>query len=350
MAENYYRERNAANVKKIRELRENLPIFCTEFFLGIEPRTTPLTRLNYCYDLKAFFEFISQLKYGNKPIRVISLTDLDGVTTTDLELFLEHLTSYEDSSGKTHACAERSKARHLSCVKSLCRYFFRKDKLHANVAANVDLPKLHDKEIIRLEVDEVVKLLDETESGGRLTERQRHFHSRTKIRDTALLTLLLGTGIRVSECVGLNVEDFDFQTNGFKVIRKGGSSTILYFSDEVALAIKTYINVRKDLLDVNSEECALFVSLQKKRITTRAVQVLVKKYSKLITPLKKITPHKLRSTYGTSLYRETKDIYIVADVLGHRDVNTTKKHYAAISDDLRRDVANKIKLREDDKA
>ena len=96
---------------------------------------------------------------------------------------------------------------------------------------------------------------------------------------------------------------------------------------------------------LNADTNALFLSLQKKRICTRAVQNLVKKYSLTVNPLKKITPHKLRSTYGTNLYRETKDIYIVADVLGHKDVNTTKRHYAAISEDIRRSAANKVKLR-----
>ena len=74
---------------------------------------------------------------------------------------------------------------------------------------------------------------------------------------------------------------------------------------------------------------------------------LVKKYSSVVTPLKTITPHKLRSTYGTNLYHETQDIYVVADVLGHKDINTTKRHYAAMSDDVRRTAANKVKLRED---
>ena len=75
-------------------------------------------------------------------------------------------------------------------------------------------------------------------------------------------------------------------------------------------------------------------------------QKLVKKYSELTTPLKHITPHKLRSTYGTALYQETQDIYIVADVLGHKDINTTKKHYAAMSDDIRRQAASKVILRD----
>jgi integrase len=77
------------------------------------------------------------------------------------------------------------------------------------------------------------------------------------------------------------------------------------------------------------------------------VEILVKKYSRIVSPLKKITPHKLRSTYGTRLYNETGDIYIVADVLGHRDVNTTKRHYAAITEDNRKKVANKVRLRKD---
>ena len=94
------------------------------------------------------------------------------------------------------------------------------------------------------------------------------------------------------------------------------------------------------------EEPALFTSLQNRRISTRAVEKLVKKYATIAAPLKHITPHKLRSTFGTNLYRETGDIYIVADVLGHKDVNTTKKHYAAMSEDIKRSVANKVKLRD----
>ena len=78
-----------------------------------------------------------------------------------------------------------------------------------------------------------------------------------------------------------------------------------------------------------------------------AVENLVKKYAKQVTPLKKITPHKLRSTYGTTLYQETGDIYLVADVLGHKDVNTTRKHYAAQDENRRRMAAKAVKLRED---
>ena len=152
------------------------------------------------------------------------------------------------------------------------------------------------------------------------------FHNKTKVRDLALLTLLLGTGIRVSECGGLNIEDVDFDNLGIKIRRKGGYEDIVYFGEEVEEALQSYLEERSHVVPVSGHENALFLSIQNRRITVRAVENLVKKYTSLVTSLKKITPHKLRSTYGTTLYQETGDIYLVADVLGHKDVNTTRKH------------------------
>ena len=152
-----------------------------------------------------------------------------------------------------------------------------------------------------------------------------------------MLTLLLGTGIRESECVGLDIQDLDFDTNGMRILRKGGSEVILYFGDEVREALLDYLDERELITAKEGSEDALFLSMQRSRISVRAVENLVKKYSRTVTTLKNITPHKLRSTYGTQLYKETGDIYLVADVLGHKDVNTTRK---------RRKAAGKVKLRE----
>ncbi len=160
--------------------------------------------------------------------------------------------------------------------------------------------------------------------------------------------LFLGAGIRISELVGLNNGDLNFKDNSFIVTRKGGSKSILYFDDEVASALSRYLEQKENLSQNANESNALFLSSQMKRITVRAVENLVKKYAKIVSPLKKISPHKLRSTYGTQLYKATGDIYIVADVLGHKDVNTTRKHYAAISDDNRRAVVGKVKLKPED--
>lgn len=342
--ENYYRDRDIKNLEKIERLKGELPYFIEEFFLGIESRTSTLTRLNYAYDLRVFFDFLSKKKYRGKLIEDYDFNDLEVVTNTDIELFLSYLSNYEFR-GEKECCNERAKARKLSTVRSMYKYFFNKGRISVDNAAKVALPKLHDKEIIRLEVNEVSDLIETAERGLGLSPRQRASHNRTRTRDVAILTLFLGTGIRISELVGLNNNDIDFTNNAFKVTRKGGNQTVLYFSDEVADALVRYIAEKEDL-QLMSEQALFLSSTNNKRISVRAVEELVKKYSRMVSPLKKITPHKLRSTFGTQLYRETKDIYIVADVLGHKDVNTTKKHYAAISDDMRRNVKDAVKLRE----
>lgn len=342
---NYFEQRNSNNIIKMRKIRAELPTFANEFFRGIENQTTILTRLNYAYDLRIFFDFLINELLEFKGVDNFTVKDLARVTTDHIEMFMEHLNYYKFK-GRTYQNGDNAKARKLSSVRSFFRYYYNNNSLPYDVASKVSLPRIYDKEIVRLEVDEVVKFLDEVEAGDTLTERQKFYHEKTKLRDLAMMSLFLGTGIRISECVGLNIDDLDFAVNGFRVTRKGGNRAILYYSDEVADVLREYLDYRKAMECVGPSEKALFLSLQNKRISVRSVQMLVKKYSELVTPLKNITPHKLRSTYGTNLYRETKDIYVVADVLGHKDVNTTKRHYAAISDDIRRSAARKVKLRD----
>lgn len=343
---NFYETRNLKNLEKINYLLEELPPFVEDYFIGIENQTSTLTRLNYAYDLRIFFDFVVKKVMKGKTVHDLTLEDLEKIESYDVERFLSYLNHYSFN-GKTESCNERAKARKLSTVRAIFKYFFTKERIKVDNAAKVSLPKLHDKEIIRLEVNEVADLLDCADTGSGMTPHQQAFHEKTKLRDVAILTLFLGTGIRISELVGLNNDDIDFTNYSFRITRKGGNQAILYFSEEIADALARYIAFKEECKDIPEGEHALFLSLKMKRISIRAVENLVKKYSKIISPLKKISPHKLRSTYGTQLYRETQDIYIVADVLGHKDVNTTKKHYAAISEDIRRSVAGKVKLRDE---
>lgn len=344
----YFKQVDIQNTVKLRELLASLPPFCAAFFRGIEPTTASRTRIAYAYDLKVFFEFLVKENplYRGKEIRDITLSDLDMIKPLDLEEYMEYLKYYSNSEELEHINQERGIIRKLSCLKTFYNYFYKKEIFQNNPAALVTLPKLHSKDIIRLDPDEVAMLLDHAENGDGLTERQKSFHKKTKIRDVALLTLLLGTGIRVSECVGLDLKDVDFKNDGIRIHRKGGKEVVVYFGEEVREALLDYLEERKLLIPAEGHEQAVFLSLQLKRISVRTVENLVKKYAAITTPLKKITPHKLRSTYGTNLYRETGDIYLVADVLGHSDVNTTKKHYAALEDERRRSAKDAVRLRE----
>lgn len=346
----YSKQTNIDNTLRLREILKTLPPFCKEYFRGIEPSTAVKTRINYAYDLRVFFQFLIHANPAYKKYKTqdFTLDDVARLQSVDIEEYLEYLKLYEGADGRVHTNDERGIHRKLSSLRSFYHYFNKRQILTSNPSIMVDMPKLHSKEIIRLDQDEVASLLDIVEHGGdHLTGMKKVYYEQNKTRNLAIFTLLLGTGIRVSECVGLDIDDVDFKNNRIKITRKGGKEDLVYFGTEVTDALFQYMdNTRKHITPKTGHENALFLSIQKSRITPRAIENLVSDYAKQVTTVKHITPHKFRSTFGTSLYRETGDIYLVAEVLGHNDVNTTKKHYAALDEERKRAAANVVKLRE----
>ena len=345
-----YREHtDTENILKLRQVLSTLPAFCKDYFRAIDSTTTTKTRISYAYDIRIFFQFLLDENpvFKNYAMTDFSVDVLDQIKAIDLEEYMEYLKVYQNGD-KTETNGERGLKRKISALRSFYAYYYKREMIHTNPTVLIDVPKIHDKSIIRLDTDEVALLLDYIEHcGDSLIGQKRVYYEKTKERDLAIVTLLLGTGIRVSECVGLDIEDVDFKNNGIKVTRKGGNEMVVYFGEEVEKALKRYLEVRAGITPLAGHEHALFYSAQRKRMGVQAVENMVKKYSRQITTTKKITPHKLRSTYGTALYQETGDIYLVADVLGHKDVNTTKKHYAALDDARRRQAATAVRLRED---
>lgn len=346
----YHEQTDMENILKLREVLKTLPVFARDYFRAIEATTTTKTRISYAYDIRIFFQFLIDENplFKDYSMDQFTVDVLDQLKSVDIEEYMEYLKLYTDSDNQVVTNGERGLKRKLSALRSFYSYFFKREAIRTNPTVLIDMPKIHDKAIIRLDVDEVALLLDYMENcGERLTGQRKVYYEKNKERDIAIVTLLLGTGIRVSECVGLDVEDVDFKNNGIKVTRKGGNEMIIYFGPEVERALRNYLEVRDTITPVTGHEHALFYSAQRKRIGVKAIENLVKKYAREVTTTKKITPHKLRSTYGTALYHETGDIYLVADVLGHKDVNTTKKHYAAMDDARRRMAASAVKLREE---
>lgn len=338
----YTEKVNLENKRKLQELLKELPKFCSDFFRYLDTRnTSSRTRLSYGYDIRIFFEFIQENNpvYKKIPMHEIPISVLDEMTPVDIEEYLSYLSYYEKKDGQAMTNGEKGKSRKLSAIRTMYNYYFKKEFIKTNAPSMIDTPKKHKENIIRLDKDEVAELITTVQNGENLTARQLASHQKTKYRDIAILTLLLGTGIRVSECVGLDVADVSFKNNCMRVVRKGGNESTIYFGDEVAEALLDYLELEREGLAQKAlpeHENALFLSLKYSRLTTRAVEKLVKKYTGAANINKKITPHKLRSTYGTNLYKETGDIYLVADALGHKSVETTRQHYAAIDDDRRR--------------
>ena len=307
----YHEQTYIDNTLRLREILKTLPPFAKDYFRAVEPTTSARTRISYAYDIRVFFHFLMENNpvYKNYTIEQFEVHDLERLEPVDIEEYQEYLKVYKNDEEKCITNTEKGLARKMSALRSFYGYYFKRQIISKNPTLLVEMPKMHEKAIIRLDTDEIAMLLDYVDHGGdNLTGQRKAYFEKTKNRDLAILTLLLGTGIRVSECVGLDLQDIDFKNNGITVTRKGGNQMVVYFGEEVENAVK--------------------------------------KYAREVTPNKKITPHKLRSTYGTALYKETGDIYLVADVLGHKDVNTTKKHYAAIDEDRRRQAAGAVKLRE----
>lgn len=354
----YQTERSQRINDRMKDLQRELPVSCTDYFRSISQTTSPLTRLAYAYDLRLFFQYLNleNMYFANSSTVMLTGDDLSRITARDIFGFQEYLQQYvrisdsdekdeDDISPTLVQNFELGIMRKLSSIRSFFDYLFRNELIPANVASMVTLPKRHEKPILYLEPDEVQRLMDAVVSGEGLSNSQQKYLRLTQKRDIAILMMFLGTGIRVSELVGLDIDHLDFTQNAFMVTRKGGNQVILYYPDTVKEVLEVYLIERETVPALPGHEYALFLSLQRRRITARAVENLVKKYAQIAAPLKKrISPHKLRSTFGTTLYQQTGDIYLVSDALGHADVNTTKRHYAALKDSKRREAAQKITL------
>ena len=357
MAEQYqnkYRDEvDAKRILQIRQICRNLPQACGDYLRAIAVTASSLTRLAYAIDLNTFFQFLHEERvfFAQKPVPLLTDQDLGNLTQSDLTAYTEYLTYYLKSD-ENHSEPERVYVNHalaikrkLCSIRSFYDYLFKNQRIPSNVTELVPLPKVHEKPILRLSKQELEKILATARSGEELSQGQQRFQKITARRDFAILSLFLGTGIRVSECVGINLNDVDLENNAVLVTRKGGNQVVLYFPPEVAEALAEYLEERKETEALPGHEDALFLSLQRKRITQRAVQNLVKKYAAVAAPLKpRISPHKLRSTYATNLYHETGDIYLVADVLGHTSVDTTRKHYADMTDARRKMASEHVHL------
>lgn len=350
----YHRLNTQRAIERQKQLQLELPSLCSDYFRSISQTTSALTRQAYAFDLRLFFNYLCEEEsdFSSAEPRLMNGEHMKRITARHIEGFQEYLQYYvktdgqsDHQPGRTFQNNELGIMRKLSSIRSFLDYLFKNEIIPANVATLVSMPKRHSKPILYMEQDEVERMMEAILYGEGFAEQQKTYLKNTRKRDIAILMMFLGTGIRVSELVGLDIDHIDISNQSFMVTRKGGNQTILYFPKKVSLHLSEYMTEREKIETLPGHEHALFLSLQRRRITQRAVENLVKKYALIGAPLKKkLSPHKLRSTFGTNLYQETGDIYLVADTLGHADVNTTRKHYAAMSDAKRREAAKRIPL------
>lgn len=336
----YKAETEKKYIKKTNELLKQMPDFVNNYIISIEKTTTALTRYEYVKDIRFFFDYLSDIKGINKVI----LSELNTITRQDFDNYFHYL-SYYEKDGREYSNTPVSIERKLSAIRGFMTYLYEEKLIDSNVITRVKRPKLRKKEIIYLDSEETAKFLSAVEDGNNLTPKQKQYHRNQSIRDLAICYLLLSTGIRISECVGIDMKDIDFDTSSVHIIRKGVKEDTVYFSDEAGSYLIDYYEQRRKIEPKEGHETAFFLSSQKSRLTDRSVENIVKKYALRSVPQKHITPHKLRSSFATRLYSETNDIYLVAEDLGHSNLHSVLK-YTQLSNQRKEENRNVIKLRD----
>ena len=323
--------------------RDNNPIFLNDFLdysLTILNKS-PNSVKEYNYDIAHFLKFIKHryrlVKADIKEIKTISIDDMDldlikKITIEDIHAFLAYLKNNFNSQPTTLA-------RKASSIRIFFHYLCNKSKrIPHNPAQDLENPKLGRRLPKYLSLEQSKKLL-ETAATPRISERNNHDNS---TRNFAIITLFLNCGIRLSELVGINVKDIDFDENKLNVVGKGNKERTIYLNKACITAIKNYLAIRpRDGLKDDARD-ALFLSEQKKRISNRTVQYIVKEELRLAgIDQDKYSVHKLRHTAATLMYKYGQvDIRALQELLGHESISTTEIYTHVDSDQIRSAVEN----------
>lgn len=297
----------------------DFPQVCDGYFSQVQISKLPRTVLSYTRSLKIFFNYlISEVDlFKGKAISDLEPSDFQQINTFILTNFMVYLKNYEYN-GVIRMNSVRSIRNKMAAVNSFLSYLYRNDFISANPMNKVELPYADKKVMPYLDSDEITRLLNIVSTGDGLSKGQLLTYKKRRLRDIALFTLLLSTGLRVSECVGINISDIDFRKKTLVVLRKGNSQSLVHFSSVVADALSDYIaNGRDWFKPIDSDSDALFLSLKHTRLGVRAVEKLVNNYGLLLHSNKVVTPHRLRASYATDMHRKNPDVKLLKDLLHH---------------------------------
>lgn len=326
-----------------------LPGFAAEYIIEYYTGESINTQIGYAIDIRIFFGYLkSEVLKGISDIRDISVSDINSLRVTDLIGFKAYLREYEQethtATGKTIKRVYKNSAyginRKLSAVRGMFIYLYKTEQIKENITDKLDFAKLHQKIKKRLTSQETCDLLDVIYNGEKYYDgRLLTEYKKRKSRDAAIFTTYLGTGIRVSELINLNIEDLDFDTNSFIVTRKGGDQQEIFMPVQVKETILEYLECEKNHR-TTIEKGALFLSRNGTRFTTAGIEKLLKNYCKTvsITNPDKARPHALRRTFACQLLEDGVDIKMVAELLGHKNIEVTHKYYAQYNSGARKEV------------
>ncbi len=291
---------------------------------------SPNTIKEYNYDLAMFLKFImlhfnlaSSKDFKDINISNLSLDVIKKIELNDIHAFLAYLTTTYHSKAAT-------RARKVSSIRAFFNYLSQKANLiDKNPAQNLETPKIEKRMPKYLTLDDSKKLLSVTSD-----------EERNKERDYAIITLFLNCGLRLSELIGININDISFDDAKMTVIGKGNKERTIYLNKACLQAINSYLEVRPKIGIKPSSIKALFLSERKERISKRTVQYVVdKELRRAGLDTKKYSTHKLRHTAATLMYQYGNvDIRALQELLGHESISTTEIYTHVANEQVRNAV------------
>ena len=341
---------------KIKEMFTYMPVFCKDYYFARHQKLSEKTQYDYLCKLKIFLEYLvgNCLFFNNKKMSEITVDDLVKLNQKDMIEFCSWLSEQKShrNSKKASTNSKRTVDNYIACLSSYYSYFVREGYISINPFTGMDRAKPKPKPILYLKDDEKIDVFNTLLYGQGLTAKQlEDFNNRTSIRDKCIITLLLSTGLRVSELVSLDVADVDFKHSLITVQRKGDKTDNVYLSDEMIEILSDYIENWREPYISNDIDVPLFISTKGKdetrgkRLSVRSIELLVKKFCKAagVTNADKMTPHKLRSTFAMNSLAATGNIALVKEQLAHSNLNTTQI-YAKATDKDKENHRNDIKF------
>ena len=321
--------------EKINNLLSVMPDFVQDFIYNFGDIDKLATKLEYCRDIKVFLSYstkhIDAVK--GKSIKKLTFEDLNQITSLDINRYLVYLA--DDGKVKRKASTIKRKKATIACMYN---YFLSAGLVIRNPVSTARRVKAPEKPIIYLTDEEQILLLETVKSGNGLAKRSYKQHYLYQARDTAMFLLLLDTGLRISELCNTNIEDYNLEDCSVVVLRKGGDSEIVYYSDETADSLKEYFDHQLSSFDEKPSDLAAFTTTKGNRLGVRECEYLVKKYAKACLPDKyaKISPHKIRSSFAMSFYSASNNnILLLQKKMHHKSITTTNIYAKAAEQDIK---------------
>jgi site-specific recombinase XerD len=341
-------------IKQIEEIEKTLPTFMKDYFIYLKNAVALSTRHAYLVDIHFFCRYmIDESELSNvESSDLIPLEDFSKIKSRDINTFLgDYCTRYYKSDGGTMTVYEnnnRTLSRKKSALTSLFKFMFRNEQIPVNIIDGLNpikLPKPQPDAIKRLYVEELNKLIEIVSTGSGLTESEMKYWKKTKYRDRAIILLFVTYGLRLKELQELNISSFNFNRGEFIIFRKRGKESAMPINKTVHKAIDDYLNLERSHV---GDDDALFLSIQKRRMSERSIRQMVKKYTSIAMGQPRdsgYSPHKLRATAASTLIEFGFSIYDVQNLLDHDNVTTTQL-YAAHRKHSKQDIIRNYELSE----